>query len=215
MPCTRPLCGLALLAVLALASCGGGSSSTSTPAPAASTAQKAATPQSVKFPAANAKDFATLTPAHWRGGWWPFNCWAGTTAGTQKTADKNVPALLHAAAAAPVRFVSGEPLLESVDYRRWLGTRGIDWLILGGESNQPGAPARTCDIAWIRSGVMQAADFGVPVHVKQLGDSRVETSGLGVCTASPTLNKIRAPKGGDINEWPVDIRVRGYPVVRP
>lgn len=66
--------------------------------------------------------FATLTPERWRTNGWPRNVWAGCTAGTQRTADVMVPQLLQAAAGAVVRFVSYEPALERVDFRRWLGT---------------------------------------------------------------------------------------------
>ncbi len=46
---------------------------------------------------------------------WPENVWLGTTAGTQKSADQNLPMLLSFPAI--VRFVSMEPLLEGVDIR--------------------------------------------------------------------------------------------------
>ncbi|WP_404976781.1 DUF5131 family protein [Tritonibacter mobilis] len=45
------------------------------------------------------------------GNGWP-NVWLGTSAGTQKTAETNIPHLLCSPAA--VRFVSAEPLLERV-----------------------------------------------------------------------------------------------------
>lgn len=104
---------------------------------------------------------------HW-GPWgdsysWP-HVWLGTSAGTQATADQNVPHLLRAPAA--VRFVSAEPLLGAVDLSDYLhgycpacrtlgdfahsGTcvvRRIDWVIAGAES---GPGARPMDEEWAR-----------------------------------------------------------------
>lgn len=54
---------------------------------------------------------------------WPLpNVWLGVSAEDQRRADERVPDLL--ATPAAVRFVSAEPLLGPVDFRRWLL---IDW----------------------------------------------------------------------------------------
>lgn len=67
------------------------------------------------------ENFATRTPDRWRAlGQTPLNVWAGTSAGTQKTADDFIPKLLEAAPWAVVRFVSCEPMLEPVDLRSYM-----------------------------------------------------------------------------------------------
>jgi protein gp37 len=80
------------------------------------------------------------------------NVWVGTTAGTQATAEKNIPPLLNVPAA--IHFLSMEPLLEAVDLSAdWncldkrLASR-IDWVIVGGES---GPNARPMHPDWARS----------------------------------------------------------------
>lgn len=115
----------------------------------------------------------------------PFpNVWLGTTVENQEQADRRIPHLLRVPVA--VRFLSVEPLLGPVDLRHivlpdsdgtldalsgdWgrtlkiVGGPRIDWVIVGGES---GPGARPCDVAWIRSVVMQCREAGVPCFVKQ------------------------------------------------
>jgi hypothetical protein len=62
MPLTRPLSGLALLAALAIASCGGGSQ------PAATSTPAAAVPTSARFPAASQRMFVRLARSIASGG---------------------------------------------------------------------------------------------------------------------------------------------------
>src|SRR4030095_11474197 len=93
---------------------------------------------------------------------------AGTSAGTQKTADVLVLQLILATPADATRFVSMEPLLEPVDLggyyldmklgREVLPMLGpehrtklidlLDLVIVGGES---GPGSRSTDFAWVRS----------------------------------------------------------------
>jgi hypothetical protein len=64
MPFGRPLCGLALLAALAVAACGSSSSDTSSSSGSASQTQPAAkTPANIKFPKASPADFTQLARA--------------------------------------------------------------------------------------------------------------------------------------------------------
>ena len=91
----------------------------------------------------------------------------------------------------------------------------IDWVITGGES---GPNARPCNVEWIRSIVSQCKEAGVPCFVKQLG-SNVESLNHAEqikemrqnsrCTAWRAY--LDDPKGGDMDEWPRDIRVREVP----
>lgn len=114
---------------------------------------------------------------------WARNVWIGATVVNQEEADRDIPKLLRVPAA--VRFLSIEPMLGPIDLSAfqpflWAtnktvrGARGliggqIDWVIVGGESDQPGHKARPFDIAWARDIVRQCKAAGVPVFVKQLG----------------------------------------------
>jgi protein gp37 len=163
---------------------------------------------------------------------WPLpNVHLGVSAGRQETAEEKVPALLRLPAA--VRWVSAEPLLGEVDFTKLAladglvlnALRGVtthpphgsitvgprlDWIVPGGES---GSRPRWCDLAWIRRIVKQGAIAGVPVFVKQLGGNPIfypgneETGYEGV----PQLVEINDAKGGHIDEWPEDLRVRQWP----
>jgi protein gp37 len=172
-------------------------------------------------------------------GRWPLrNVWLGTSTENQQTADERIPHLLRCPAA--VRFLSVEPLLGAADLLRvdaagfgghsghkvdcirkgywskeWGFTNHSDmhdkfgplhWVIVGGES---GPGARPCDINWIRSIVQQCRVAGVPVFVKQLG--KVPHGGT-IADWEQNKGIIKDSKGGDMSEWPSDLRVRQMPV---
>lgn len=72
----------------------------------------------------------------------------------------------------------------------------LDWVVVGGES---GRSARVCDISWV-GGIVRDCDVaGVPVFVKQMGANSIGWEG-----------RPRHPKGGDIQEWPENLRVRQW-----
>lgn len=171
----------------------------------------------------------------WIKGTPPANVWVGTSVEDQIRADERIPALLKIPAVG--RFLSAEPLLGPVDLAAsvkvkeacprctpptdpgcpyCLGTGGvpifhnaaIHWVIIGGES---GPGARSCNVAWIRSLVIQCLTAGVPGFVKQLGARpyRVEHQSDGDEAVDISL---RHPKGGDPTEWPAEVRyVREFP----
>lgn len=104
----------------------------------------------------------------------------------------------------------------------------LDWVIVGGES---GAVARPFELSWCRSVVEQCQAAGVPVFVKQLGrwplsnQNENEHGGrywVELCKGpgglNPTgeygLENAGRSKGGDMAEWPADLRVRQFPEVR-
>jgi len=148
------------------------------------------------------------------------NVWLGVSVEDQETADERIPLLLKTPAA--VRFVSYEPALGPIDFcetfgmwwnatmrafestgpqfNRQNGRRGIDWLIVGGES---GSKARPCVIGWVRNTILQCRAAGVPVFVKQLGAQPTNREG--------EPHPLRDRKGGDMTEWPEDLRVREFP----
>jgi hypothetical protein len=83
------------------------------------------------------------------------------------------------------------------------------------------------DLAWARWLVEQCKDEGVACFVKQLGSNPVTAcSSHGVCCGghkwpwneneAQALGKEPRPrlkdrKGGDMKEWPADLRVREFP----
>jgi protein gp37 len=114
------------------------------------------------------ENMVTMTPPSWANQW-PDNAWAGTSAGTQAIANRNVPSLLRVPAV--VRFVSCEPMLEAVDFRPRLGQ--VQWIICGGES---GTQARPFNLDWPRDLRDQCLEYDVPYFFKQVG-GRYHSSG--------------------------------------
>lgn len=171
-------------------------------------------------------------------GRWPLpNVWLGVSVEDQQRADERIPELLQTPAA--VRFLSVEPLLGPVDLdciptgkgtgdewapvihmnplsRASVLAPHVHWVIVGGES---GPGARPCNTEWIRSIVKQCQAVGVPVFVKQLGAKPYEIVGHGFHYAAPRhsppvrYHKFIDRKGGDMSEWPHDIRIREMPLV--
>jgi protein gp37 len=155
----------------------------------------------------------------------PANIWIGTSVEDQDNADRRIPALL--AIPAKVRFLSCEPLLGPVKLplrclrdhnndgdcdHHPAGCPQIHWVICGGES---GHGARSCDVGHIRSLVQQCQAAGVPVFVKQLGKLPMVLGGVGATSDHPLVRlKLKEKKGGDMAEWPEDLRVRQLPEVR-
>lgn len=109
------------------------------------------------------------------------NLWLGVSVEDQAAADERIPLLLRTPAA--VRWLSCEPLLGPVDLDGpgiddlhalgcgnpgcSCGDRGIDWVVVGGESG-PGARAMHPD--WARSLRDQCVSGGVPYFFKQWGE---------------------------------------------
>jgi len=168
--------------------------------------------------------------AAWLDGKPPANVWFGVSAGTQSTADKFVPELLKIPAA--LRWVSCEPMLEKVDFTGiWAGSQedgsqcswcgsyvdslslvghdcmdpriGVNLIVFGGES---GPHARPCNVDWIRDGLRQCREAGVPAYVKQLGAHIIGAHGNQRCRLF-THDR----KGGDSAQWPEDLQVREMP----
>lgn len=133
------------------------------------------------------------------------NVWLLTSISDQATADAMIPLLLECRDLVPILGLSCEPLLGPVDFGR---IRGIDWVIVGGES---GHGARPYDLAWPRSIIAQCREAGVPVFHKQLGSHVHEVSDGGQLKSWFPND----PKGGDMSEWPEDLRVREFPKVQP
>ncbi len=153
------------------------------------------------------------------------NLWLGVSCEDQARADERIPALLETPAV--VRFLSCEPLLGPVDltnidptgiHRRcgssgwsalWAGNAVgrpcLDWVIVGGES---GRHARPMDVQWAEAIVAQCREAGTKVFVKQLGASPYRSLNGGADFSWVHLDH---PKGADMAEWPVALRVREMP----
>jgi protein gp37 len=159
------------------------------------------------------------------------NVWLGTTAGVEKSLWR-VDELVSTPAA--IRFLSVEPMLEAMPS---LGShlKGISWLIIGGES---GPGARPFDIEWARQTIEQCRIAGTACFVKQLGAVALQReyspqkdgrdvfgpdhewplgTFFGNRTGDPKLNGrqvlLKDRKGGDISEFPIELRIREFPQV--
>lgn len=94
----------------------------------------------------------------------------------------------------------------------------VDWVIIGGES---GPNSRACNTEWILSLRRQCEQTAVPCFVKQIGaNPRHGGILLGwpkhvqpLPNNAQELLGIRHKKGGDMAEWPEDLRVREFPKV--
>ena len=108
-----------------------------------------------------ANRIAQCLPADWGQGY--PNVWLGVSIGMMKTAWRadrlrQIPAV--------VRFISAEPLLESLAN---LNLDGIDWLIAGGES---GPNYRPMDLHWAEELRQKCADSGTVFFFKQIAALR-------------------------------------------
>ena len=72
---------------------------------------------------------------------------------------------------ASVKFISAEPLLESLGI---VDLRSIDWVIVGGES---GRFARTMEAAWVHSLLAQCREQEVAFFFKQWGGTNKKIAG--------------------------------------
>ncbi|MBN2023203.1 MAG: phage Gp37/Gp68 family protein [Pirellulales bacterium] len=99
---------------------------------------------------------------------WPDNVWMGVTV-ENKAARRRIDALRGVPAA--VRFLSAEPLLESLGR---LDLTDIHWVIVGGES---GPGARPMKEEWVREIQSQCAAGGVPFFFKQWGGVNKKKAG--------------------------------------
>ena len=108
-----------------------------------------------------------------------------------------------------------------------LADERIHWVIVGGES---GHGARPCDIKWIRSIVEQCKSANVPVFVKQLGSNPylsvpnefsdstksyrdlAPIPDLALWTGKVWTWQVSDRKGGLIDEFPDDLKIREMPI---
>jgi len=123
---------------------------------------------------------------------WPSNLWMGVSVEDRKRLDR-IEYLRKVPAA--VRFLSVEPLLEDLGS---LKLRGIDWVIVGGES---GPGARPMEKEWVLDIRDQCVSKGIPFFFKQWGGvfkkkagRRLERKTWNEMPESPCRKPGRGPK---------------------
>lgn len=111
----------------------------------------------------------------------PQNVWFGTT-----VEDRKALARIDHLRAVPatVRFLSVEPLLEDLGE---LDLRGIDWVIVGGESGHGARPMRP---EWARSVRDQCIAQNVRFHFKQWGEFDASGTRVGKHAAGRLLDGV-------------------------
>lgn len=181
-----------------------------------------------------------MVPRHWMEGGWPANVWLGTSVETRyvrwrlEKLYEVRERVVREGGRIPVLFASFEPLLSDLGLAEgwpalWeAGFRSyahlVDWGIFGGES---GGQARPCALQWIRAGRDALHAAGKAVFVKQLGAKplfSIEDLNATACEGvrfrpednrhlggRPILKVLKDRKGGDMAEWPEDLRVREMP----
>lgn len=158
------------------------------------------------------QNMAAMLPADWGKGGWP-NVWLGTSAEDEERYRQR----WHHVAATPavVRFLSYEPGLGPIGDLD-LGRVGApNWVIVGGES---GPGARTFNAEWARRIRDHCAAAGVALFIKQLGAACVDEM-YGISGAAlrvdpdvaHLITRLKDRKGGDMSEWPTDLRIREFP----
>lgn len=126
----------------------------------------------------------------------PRHIWMGVSVEDNKRAARRIPPL--AETRAETRFVSMEPLLESVDLS---GFPVLDWYIVGGESVELGESpkkARPFDVSWALAIAEYCKSVGAAFHFKQFGSNPVGVT-------------LKAFKGDSPEEFPESVLIREYP----
>lgn len=150
-----------------------------------------------------------MLEGRWSEGRMPHNVWLIITVVNQDELDRDGPKLLDLAERLgfPVIGLSIEPQIGEIDARPFLETaREIDqvvWGICGGESSQPGHPARPFVLGWGKRLARDFATYGQPFFMKQVGANPVNREG----ERHPGIKG----KGDDLEQWPSEMRVREFP----
>lgn len=125
---------------------------------------------------------------------WPENVWCGTSITSEASLKRidhlrNVPAI-H-------KYLSLEPLIGDPGLTL-SSLKGIDWVIIGGESDQGKHVGRPFDPNWMYDIIELCKEAGVAVFVKQFG-------------SNPIGMTLSDHHGGDWNEWPEATKIRQMP----
>ncbi len=135
-------------------------------------------------------------PDDWGDGW--DNVWLGVSIESQKYMHRaetlaNIP--------AKTRFISAEPLLRELDFKQLQELDNFHWCIIGGESGNATGKYRyrECKQEWIEKIIDDLRYTKVAVFVKQMG------------THLAKQMRLNDRHGGDIDEWPLNLRIREFP----
>ena len=129
---------------------------------------------------------------------WPTNIWIGTSITSRKSLTR-IADLIEIRASC--KFLSLEPLVSDPELPLHLIDM-VNWIIIGGESDQNGHATRPFDLAWPRNVINTASGTDTAVFIKQMGSYPIENGERLVLSDN---------HGGDWDEWPVDLRVRNMP----
>jgi len=130
------------------------------------------------------------------------NVWIGVSGEDEKNTHIRLRILLSIP--AKVKFLSAEPLIESIHSQRNIDMmKKLDWIIIGGESGNDSGKYRyrPLELDSIESILDCLSQEKVKIFVKQLGTHLSKKMGL------------KDRHGGDLDEWPENIRVREFPEV--
>lgn len=136
-------------------------------------------------------------PPDWGDGY--KNVWLGISAEDKKHYQYRMTYLFHVK--AHIKFISFEPLLGDVGDLMLDGIfeNVFQWAIIGGES---GHGARLFNTDWADNIIRQCKDAGIAVFMKQLGSFVIQGG---------EHRKKKDKKGGDMSEWPHELRIREFP----
>lgn len=136
-------------------------------------------------------------PSDWGCGY--PNVWLGTSVGAEAGLHR---ARILADIPAAVRFISFEPLHGYIETNwdlSWI--MRFDWVIIGGESGNENGKYRyrPCEIEWMEELKYAFDSCGVAVFVKQMGTHLSKVLGMS------------DRHGGNIDEFPLSLRMRKFP----
>lgn len=124
------------------------------------------------------------------------NVWFGISAENQEEWDARAPFIDEMTRLGFNTWASFEPLLGEINLRAWR----VLWAVIGGES---GPGARPTVIGHVRQLLRHLQYLGIVAFVKQLGAKAVNREGV--------RHPLKDKKGGDMAEWPEDLRIRQMP----
>ena len=141
--------------------------------------------------------FDQCIPNDWNTGY--DNVYISSTVENQSMADYRLPILLE----SPVKHkaICVEPLLEDIDLSKYLSTRQIHHVIIGGES---GKKARVCNYKWVRHIVDDCNRYYVPVCFKQTGSNFVDEYGTTNHYSRPSQIPTAATRYGYLSSFRLD-----------
>lgn len=147
-------------------------------------------------------------PPDWGDGY--PNVWLGVSAEDAEWWNHRVPVLQSIP--ARTKFVSYEPALGSI---AGCSAKGIDWVIIGGES---GHDARPFNTGWAEEAIAICQRDGAAPFVKQLGAKPyTPRTVFGPAPDMQVIAREEVPlvlkdsHGGEMDEWPEKIRLRLFP----